>query len=85
MLLDVDVSQSIVEMKLKKVNKYKASGFDGLHPSLIRKLSEQLSVLLSILFRMTLDEGTVLTDWRIANVAPLYKKGKEILLVVFDQ
>ena len=55
-LLDVDVSQSIVEMKLNKLNVNKASGFDGIHPSLLRELSEQLGGPLSILFRRTLDE-----------------------------
>ena len=61
-LLDVDVSQSIVEMKLNKLNVNKASGVDGIHPSLLRELSEQLSDPLSILFRRTLDEGMVPTD-----------------------
>ena len=84
-LLDVDVSQSIVEMKLNKLNVNKASGVDGIHPSLLRELSEQLSDPLSILFRRTLDEGMVPTDWRAANVTPLYKKGIKVLLVIIDQ
>ena len=69
------MSQSIVEMKLNKLNVNKASGVDGIHPSLLREFSEQLSDPLSILFRGTLDEGVVPTDWRAANVTPLYKKG----------
>ena len=68
-LLDVDVSQSIVEKKLKNLNKNKAPGVDGIHPSFLRELSKQLSGPLSILFRRTLDEGMV-----PANVTPLYKK-----------
>ena len=35
-LLDVNVSQSIVEMKFNKLNVNKASGVDGIHPSLLR-------------------------------------------------
>ena len=69
-LLDVDVSQSIVEMKLKKLNMNKASVVNGIHLSLLRELSEQLIGCLSILFRRTLDEGMVPTDWRAANVTP---------------
>ena len=84
-LLDVDVSQSIVEKKLKNLNKNKAPGVDGIHPSLLRELSKQLSGPLSILFRRTLDEGTVPDDWREANVTPLYKKGIKVLLVIIDQ
>ena len=45
-LLDVDVSQSIVEKNLNK-----ARGVDGIHPSLPRELSKQLSGPPSILFR----------------------------------
>ena len=73
-LLDVDMSQSMVEKKLKYLNKTKAPGVDGIHPSLLRELSKQLSGPLSILFRRTLDEGTVPAVWREANVTPLYKK-----------
>ena len=82
-LLDVDLSQSIVEKKLNRLNVNKASGVDGIHPSLLRELSEQLSGPLSILFR-TLDEGIVHIDWRAANVTP-YKKGIKVLLVIIDQ
>ena len=76
-LLDVDVSQSIVEMKLNKLNMNKASGVDGIYPNLLRELPEQLSGPLNILFRRTLDEGIVPTDWRAANLTPLYKKGNK--------
>ena len=80
------MSQSIVEMKLNKLNVNKASGVDGIHPSLLRELSEQLSDPLSILFRRTLDEGMVPKDWRAANVRPLYKKKViKVLLVIIDQ
>ena len=73
-LVDVDVLQNILEKKLKKLSKNKAPGVDGIHPSLLRELSKQLSGPLSILFRGTLDEGTVPADWRTANVTPVYKK-----------
>ena len=55
----LDVSLSIAEKKLKKLSKNKSPGVDGIHPSLLRKLSNQLSGALSILFRRTIDEGTV--------------------------
>ena len=74
-LLDVDVSQIIFEMTLNKLNK--ASGVDCIHPSLLQVWSEQLSGSLSILFRRTIDGGMVSTDWRAANVTPLYKKGNK--------
>ena len=56
-LLDVDVSQSIVEMKLNKLNVNKASGVDGIHPSLLRELSEQLIPLVSYL------GGHLMKEW----------------------
>ena len=74
------MSQSIVEKKLKNLNKNKAPGVDGIDPGLLRELSMQLSGPLSILFRRTLDEGTVPADWREANVTPLYKKGSKSTL-----
>ena len=74
MLLDVDVSQSIVEIKFNKLNMNNASGVDGIHTILLRELSEQLSDPLSILFGRTLDEGMVPMDWRAANVTLLNRK-----------
>ena len=69
--------QSIVEKKLKNLNKNKAPAVDRIHPSFPREFSKQLGGPLSILFRRTLDEGTVPTDWRAANVTQLYKKGNK--------
>ena len=39
-LLDVGDSQSIIEMKIYKININKASGIDGIQPLLLRKLSK---------------------------------------------
>ena len=61
-MLNVEVSQRIVEMKLKKLNINKASAVDGIHQSLLGELSEQLSGHLSMLFRRTLNEGMVSND-----------------------
>ena len=66
--------------RLYILNKNKAPGVDRIHPSLLRELSKQLSGSLSILFRRTLDEGTVPADWRAANVTPLYKKGIKVFI-----
>ena len=71
------MSQSIVEMQLNKLNMNNASGVAGIHPSLQRELSEQLSCPLRIFFIRTLDDGMVPTDWRTANVTPLYTKGNQ--------
>ena len=73
-LLGVDVWQSIDDKKLKKLNKNKAPGVDGIHPRLLRELSKKLRGPLSIVFRRTLDEGTVPADWRAANMTSLYKQ-----------
>ena len=55
----------------------KAAGDDGLSPRLLKALSTELAVPVSIIFRKSLDSGTLPMDWRTANVAPLFKKGSK--------
>ena len=47
---------------------------DGIHTSILKALSEEMILLLCMLFKKSLDEGVVPLDWRAANVVPLYKK-----------
>ncbi|KFU96183.1 hypothetical protein M959_13771, partial [Chaetura pelagica] len=49
----------------------------GMHPRVLRELAEVIARLLSIIFSKSRVTGEVPEDWRIANVTPVYKKGKK--------
>ena len=56
---------------------YKSMGLDGLHPRVLRELEDVVAKPLSTIFRQSWLTGDVPVDWRLANVAPIFKKGRE--------
>ena len=61
-------------MKLRNLKLNKAAGMDGIHTNTLKALSEEISLLLCMIFRKSLDDGVVPLYWRAADVVPLYKK-----------
>jgi hypothetical protein len=56
-----------------KVNK--AAGVECIAPIILNKLSEEIKKPLSQIFQQSLDTRDNPSDWRSANVTPIYKKG----------
>jgi len=52
-------------------------GLDGIHPRVLRELTEELAKPHSIIYQQSWITGEVPDDWRIANVTPIYKKGRK--------
>uniref|UniRef100_A0A8C5M6F8 Reverse transcriptase domain-containing protein n=1 Tax=Leptobrachium leishanense TaxID=445787 RepID=A0A8C5M6F8_9ANUR len=50
-------------------------GPDGIHPKLLKELSDVIAKPLTDLFNQSLLTGVVPEDWKLANVVPIYKKG----------
>jgi hypothetical protein len=47
----------------------------GFHPRLLKELATVLACPLTVLFQETLNEGTLPTDRKEAQVTPLFNKG----------
>ena len=52
-------------------------GPDGIHPRVLKELAGVLTKLLSIIYQQSWLTGEVPTDWKLANVMPIYKKGQK--------
>ena len=52
-------------------------GLDGIHPRVLKELAGVLIKLLSIIYQQSWLTGKVLTDWKLASVMPIYKKGQK--------
>ena len=74
-LADLKFEEIDVMAKLNKLREDKASGVDELLPRLLCHVKEEITRPLWLLFRKSLDEGTVPEDWKRANVAPIFKSG----------
>ncbi|KFV95512.1 hypothetical protein N327_11824, partial [Fulmarus glacialis] len=56
---------------------HKSMGPDGIHPRVLRELAGVLTEPLSILYQQSWLTREVPVDWRLANVRPIYKKGRK--------
>ncbi|KAF1590602.1 UNVERIFIED_CONTAM: hypothetical protein FQV16_0005669, partial [Eudyptes robustus] len=62
---------------LHHLDTHRPMGPDGIHPRVLRELAEVLTKPLSTLYQQSWLTGQVPVDWRLANVTPIYKKGRK--------
>lgn len=60
---------------LKDINPGKAAGPDGIHGMVLKNCAYSLSYPLSILFNNSYSTGCIPSDWKLALVVPVFKKG----------
>ena len=68
-----------VQKLLEGLNPRKACGPDLLPPRVLKELAPIIAPTLTDLFNRSYQTGNVPQDWRDANVAAIFKKGKKIL------
>ena len=73
-LEQIEISESEVEDILKILNISKASGPDAISPRLLKEASGVLKYPLCKLFNLSLSSGIFPSDWKCANVSPVFKK-----------
>jgi len=52
----------------------KAAGPDNIKPIVIKELAHEILDVVSLIFQKSLNTGQIPSEWKKANVAPLYKK-----------
>jgi hypothetical protein len=73
-----------IEKALKGLKSSKEPGPDGLHPMLSRKYASELSHPISRLFQTSFESRTLPSDWKTANIFPIYKKARKQTQVITD-
>ncbi|CAJ0943700.1 unnamed protein product [Ranitomeya imitator] len=76
-LMVTNLTQEEVRNQLNKIKIDKSPGPDGIHPRVLRELSNVIDKPLFLIFRDSIATGSVPQDWRIANVVPIFKKGSK--------
>ncbi|KAK4815890.1 hypothetical protein QYF61_009941 [Mycteria americana] len=62
---------------LHHLDTHKSMGHDEIHPRVLKELAEVLTKPLSIIYQQSWLTGEVPADWRLANVMPIFKKGRK--------
>ena len=75
-MAEVKITTEMVTEKLKKLKVGKAPGPDGIYPVVLNKTQDIIVKPLTIIFQKSLTESRTPRDWKMANVAPIFKKGK---------
>jgi len=70
-------NESEVLKKLSALPSDKSPGPDGLHPHFLHSCAHTLAKPLSIIFRCSYETGILPTDWKLANVCPVFKKSSK--------
>ena len=61
----------MIAKKIKKMKDNKSPGVHGIPPKLLKEIVEQISTPLANVFNL----GIVASEWKEANITPLFKKG----------
>ena len=69
------VTPKMIEKKIKRMKDNKSPRVDGIPPKLLKEIVEQISTPIAKVFNLSLVEGIVPSEWKEANITPLFKKG----------
>ena len=64
-----------MQHQLSLIDTNKASGPDNVHPYILKNCANEIASILQVIFTQSLDTGILLSDWLMANVCSVYKKG----------
>ena len=60
---------------LQQLNSHKSPGPDDLHPLVLKELASAIAAPLTRLFNMSLEQGKLSSQWKLAHISPRYKGG----------
>jgi Reverse transcriptase (RNA-dependent DNA polymerase) len=66
-----------VKKQIKILKKYSAAGPDDITGQLLKECSEEISPVLAMLYRKSMNQCKVPEDWKTANFVPIFKKGSK--------
>ena len=74
---DIEISVNGVAKLLSNLNSAKAASPDAIRPIVLNELSNVIAPIVTAIFQKSLDTGKIPSDWKKAQVCPLFKKGNK--------
>ena len=74
---DCTFSRESVVKFLSGIRPHKAPGPDNIYPKILVECAEELADVVLTIFKSSYDSGCVPTDWKLANITPLFKNGSK--------
>lgn len=71
----IAITESQVQSLLRNLIESKATGPDGIPGCLLKRCSQVIAPSLCALFEISIESGVVPSEWKLANVVPVPKKG----------
>ena len=75
-LCDVELTIQEVQESLLALDTTKATGPDGIPCRLLKETARQIAPSLTQLYNLSLLQGVLPEDWKLANIIPVHKKGE---------
>ena len=72
---DIHITKNGITKLLHNINPHKATGPDQVSEKILKELSSDITPAIQLIFQKSLSTGTIPTDWKHANVCPVFKKG----------
>ena len=74
---DLNFCPENIKHLLRNINSNKACGPDGIHGKILKNCAGGLAFPLSLLFEISYNSGIIPTEWKLAHVVPIHKKGSK--------
>ena len=68
----IQFSESGIQMLLQNLKANKSPGPDEIHPLVLKHCSYELAPILKVIFTHSLNTGSILSDWLLTNITPVY-------------
>ena len=70
----ITVSVNEVVNLLQHLDPHKATGPDEIPAYFLKELSYEIALILTLIFQSSLHQGSLLEEWKTANIIPIFKR-----------
>ena len=74
-IASIDITQETVKKYIETLNPQKATGPDGISPTLLKLAGQSVTAPLTVIFNQSLRETSVPSTWKCARIKTTHKKG----------